>query len=43
MTIFTGDTLAIDFELADISGEPIRLSDYRGHKNVVLIFLRGFL
>ena len=43
MTTFTGESLAPDFELADIDGGPIRLSGFRGGKNVVLIFLRGFL
>ena len=43
MTIFTGESLALDFELADIDGEPVRLSGFSREKNVVLIFLRGFL
>jgi peroxiredoxin len=43
MTILAGDTLALDFELTDIRGETIRLSQYKGDRNVVLIFLRGFL
>lgn len=34
---------APDFELADINGRNIRLFDFRGHKNVLLIFLRGFM
>ena len=34
---------APDFELADVNGEIIRLFDFRGHKNVLLIFLRGFM
>jgi len=33
---------APDFELSDIRGKFIRLSDYRG-RTVVLAFLRGFL
>ena len=32
-----------DFELADLQGHPIRLSSFKGSKNVVLIFLRSFL
>ncbi len=32
---------APDFELSDLHGKFIRLSDYRG-KPVVLAFLRGF-
>ncbi len=31
-------SLAPDFTAKDLKGEPIRLSDYRGKKNVVLIF-----
>jgi len=33
---------APDFELADVHGNLVRLSDYRGRKPVVLAFLRGF-
>ena len=33
---------AIEFELQDIQGNLVRLSDYRG-RPVVLAFLRGFL
>ena len=33
---------APDFELQDIEGRSIRLSDFRG-KPVVLSFLRGFM
>jgi peroxiredoxin len=43
MTLFTGESLALDFELPDIDGDPVRLSGFRGEKYVVLIFLRGFL
>ena len=38
--IAPGD-LAPDFELEDIEGKRIRLSDFRG-KPVLLAFLRGF-
>ena len=38
--IAPGD-LAPDFELADVHGNPVRLSDFRG-KPVILAFLRGF-
>ena len=31
-----------DFSLPDFSGSPISLSDYRGRKNVLLVFNRGF-
>lgn len=33
---------APDFELLDLRGNLVRLSDYRG-KPVVLVFLRGFM
>jgi peroxiredoxin len=33
---------APDFELEDLHGRTIRLSDFRGQKHVVLIFNRGF-
>jgi peroxiredoxin len=31
-----------DFSMKDSEGRTIRLSDYRGKKNVVLVFNRGF-
>ncbi len=34
--------MAPDFELQDAQGKPVRLSDYRGVKHVVLVFNRGF-
>lgn len=34
---------APDFELTDINGNPVRLSSYRGQKNILLTFLRGFM
>ena len=40
--IFEGQE-APDFELPDIHGEQVRLSNFRGKKVVVLAFLRGFL
>jgi peroxiredoxin len=43
MNIPQAEMVATDFELADIDGRPVRLSEFRGHKNVVLVFLRGFL
>jgi mycoredoxin-dependent peroxiredoxin len=37
VSVAVGDT-APDFELRDQTGQPVRLSDYRGKKNVVLVF-----
>ncbi len=34
---------APDFELQDVQGNQVRLSEYRGSKPVVLAFLRGFM
>jgi len=34
---------APDFELSDLNGNRIRLSNFRGEKVVVLAFLRGFM
>jgi peroxiredoxin len=34
---------APDFELADFAGKPVRLSDFRGKTNVLLVFNRGFV
>ncbi len=33
---------APDFELEDVHGRTVRLSDFRGRQPVVLVFLRGF-
>ena len=40
--IITPGDLAPDFELDDVQGRPIRLSEFQG-KPVVLAFLRGFM
>jgi mycoredoxin-dependent peroxiredoxin len=37
MSVQIGDE-APDFELRDQTGQPVRLSDYRGKKNVVIVF-----
>jgi peroxiredoxin len=34
---------APNFELPDFDGQTVKLSDYKGRKNLVLIFLRGFM
>jgi len=31
-----------DFTLVDLDGKEVSLSDYKGSKNVVLVFNRGF-
>jgi peroxiredoxin len=36
------DSLAPDFTAVDSEVRTVRLSDYRGKKNVVLVFNRGF-
>ncbi len=33
---------ALDFLLDDFCGNPVRLSDFKGKKNVLLVFNRGF-
>jgi peroxiredoxin len=40
--LITPGELAPDFELQDINGKVIRLSDFRG-RLVILSFLRGFM
>lgn len=34
---------APDFELVSLSGDVVKLSQFREKKNVVIVFLRGFL
>ena len=34
---------APDFALPDFQGEVVRLSDYRGHSHILLVFNRGFV
>ena len=41
--LITPGELAPDFELEDVDGMNVRLSDYRGKNPVVLAFLRGFM
>lgn len=33
---------APDFTLPDPQGQPVSLADFKGQKNVVLVFTRGF-
>jgi peroxiredoxin len=39
--IVIGST-AQDFELTDVTGNQVKLSQFQGQKNVVLVFNRGF-
>ena len=41
--VITPGEIAPDFELVDIHGSLVRLSNYRGSTPVVLVFLRGFM
>jgi peroxiredoxin len=36
------NALAPEFVLEDYQGREVRLSDFRDHKHVVLVFNRGF-
>jgi peroxiredoxin len=36
------NSCAPDFTLTDLDGKNVSLSDFRGSKNVVLVFNRGF-
>jgi peroxiredoxin len=36
------NNLAPDFELTDVNGQAICLSVFRGKKNILLVFNRGF-
>jgi peroxiredoxin len=35
-------SIAQDFELTDVTGKQVKLSQFLGQKNVVLVFNRGF-
>jgi peroxiredoxin len=41
--LITPGEFAPDFELEDIPGNVVRLSNFRGSQPVVLAFLRGFM
>lgn len=41
--LITPGELAPDFELEDVNGKLVRLSDFRDSKPIVLAFLRGFM
>jgi peroxiredoxin len=43
MKLLTPGELAPEFELDDLHGNRVRLSDFRGKAPVVLAFLRGFM
>jgi len=36
-------TIAPNFTLTNIEGQPVRLSDYQAKKHVILVFNRGFV
>jgi mycoredoxin-dependent peroxiredoxin len=36
------NSAAPDFTLTDLDGKKVSLSDFRGSKNVVIVFNRGF-
>lgn len=39
----TVGTQAPEFSLPSVNGESIDIKQFRGRKNIVLVFLRGFL
>jgi len=41
--LITPGEIAPDFELEDINGNLVRLSNFRGSKLIVLAFMRGFM
>lgn len=43
MSQITLNQPAPDFGLADFTGQPVRLSDFKGRQNVLLVFNRGFI
>ncbi len=43
MNLLTPGEIAPEFELDDLHGNLVRLSDFHGRQPIVLYFLRGFL
>ena len=43
MNLLTPGEPAPEFELDDLHGNLVRLSDFRGRQPIVLYFLRGFM
>ena len=43
MNLLTHGEIAPEFELDDLHGNLVRLSDFHGRQPIVLYFLRGFL
>jgi len=43
MNLLTPGEIAPEFELDDLHGNLVRLSDFRGRQPIVLYFLRGFM
>ncbi len=41
-TLVELDTIAPDFLLPDFDGQPVRLSDYRQNRHIMVVFNRGF-
>ena len=41
--LLTPGEFAPDFEIVDLNGRLVRLSDFRGRQPLVLAFLRGFM
>ncbi len=37
------DRTAPDFQLNDFNGNPVKLSDFKGLKHIILVFNRGFV
>lgn len=42
MNLLTPGELAPEFEITDLNGNLVRLSNFRGKQPLVLAFLRGF-